>query len=115
MRGRFAPSPTGQLHLGNAYTALLSWLQVRAAGGQFLLRIEDLDAARCRPEYLDSLLRDLEYLGLSWDEEPLFQSRQVDAYRQALLELQLRGMSYPSFSSTVPCICPRRVLRTYRF
>ena len=99
MRGRFAPSPTGQLHLGNAYTALLSWLQVRAAGGQFLLRIEDLDAARCRPEYLDSLLRDLEYLGLSWDEEPLFQSRRVDAYRQALLELQLRGMSYPCFCS----------------
>jgi len=99
MRGRFAPSPTGHLHLGNAYTALLSWLQVRAAGGQFLLRIEDLDTARCRPEYLDSLLRDLEYLGLAWDEDPLFQSRRVDAYRQALLELQERGLTYPCFCS----------------
>jgi glutamyl-tRNA synthetase len=99
MRGRFAPSPTGQLHLGNAYTALLSWLHVRAAGGQFLLRIEDLDAARCRPEYLDSLLRDLEYLGLPWDEEPLFQSRRMDAYRQALIEFQQRGLTYPCFCS----------------
>jgi len=99
MRGRFAPSPTGQLHLGNAYTALLSWLQVRAAGGEFLLRIEDLDTARCRPEHLDSLLRDLEYLGLSWDEEPILQSQRQETYRQALLQLQQGGMTYPCFCS----------------
>jgi len=99
MRGRFAPSPSGHLHLGNAYTALLSWLQVRAAGGQFLLRIEDLDWARCRGEYLDSLLRDLEYLGLYWDEEPIFQSRRQVAYQETLSALERRGLAYPCFCS----------------
>ena len=99
MRGRFAPSPSGRLHLGNAYTALLSWLQVRAAGGQFLLRIEDLDSARCRGEYLDSLRRDLEYLGLHWDEEPIFQSRRQEAYREALSALERQGLTYPCFCS----------------
>ena len=63
-RGRFAPSPTGRLHLGNARSALLGWLQARAAGGRFLLRIEDLDTGRCRPEYVETLMRDLEWLGL---------------------------------------------------
>src|SRR5262252_3642295 len=99
MRGRFAPSPSGRLHLGNAYTALLSWLQVRAAGGQFLLRIEDLDSARCRGEYLDSLRRDLEYLGLYWDEEPIFQSRRQQAYREAFAALERQGLTYPCFCS----------------
>jgi len=99
MRGRFAPSPSGHLHLGNAYTALLSWLQVRAGGGQFLLRIEDLDSARCRAEYLDSLRRDLEYLGLYWDEEPIFQSLRQEAYAEALSALQRQGLTYPCFCS----------------
>ena len=74
MRGRFAPSPTGRLHLGNAMTALLSWLQVRAQGGAFLLRIEDLDSTRCRPELTEDILRDLQYLGLNWDAPPVYQS-----------------------------------------
>src|SRR5689334_15034352 len=74
-RGRFAPSPTGRIHLGNARSALLGWLQARAAGGQFLVRIEDLDRARCKPQFLDDLYRDLEWLGLDWDETPLVQSQ----------------------------------------
>ena len=77
-RGRFAPSPTGRMHLGNVRSALLGWLQARAAGGQFLLRIEDLDRARCRPRFVDDLFRDLEWLGLAWDEPPLFQSQRDD-------------------------------------
>ncbi|HYH99854.1 tRNA glutamyl-Q(34) synthetase GluQRS [Hyalangium sp.] len=96
-RGRFAPSPTGRLHLGNARSALLGWLQARAAGGQFLLRVEDLDRARCRPQYLDDLMRDLEWLGLTWDEPPVFQSARDDAYRDALERLERLGWVYPCF------------------
>ena len=97
--GRFAPSPTGKLHLGNARTALLAWLQVRALGGRFLLRIEDLDRARCRPELIDAIFRDLEYLGLDWDEPPLFQSRRQALYRDALASLEGKGLVYPCFCS----------------
>jgi glutamyl-tRNA synthetase len=99
MRGRFAPSPTGRLHLGNARSALLGWLQARAARGTFLLRIEDLDRARCRPEHLADLFRDLEYLGLDWDEEPLYQSRRTEAYDEALQALAAQGRLYPCFCS----------------
>ena len=99
MRGRFAPSPTGRLHLGNARTAFLAWLQARAAGGSFLLRIEDLDRARSRAEYADELLRDLEYLGLTWDEEPIFQSRRAGSYQAALAELRKQGRTYECFCS----------------
>src|SRR4051794_14678696 len=97
MRGRFAPSPTGKMHLGNARSALLGWLQARAAGGQFLLRIEDLDRQRCRPEYVEILKADLEYLGLGWDEPPIFQSQRDEAYAQALRTLQEQGRIYPCF------------------
>ncbi|MDQ3262110.1 MAG: tRNA glutamyl-Q(34) synthetase GluQRS [Myxococcota bacterium] len=97
VRGRFAPSPTGRLHLGNARSALLGWLQARAAGGEFLLRIEDLDQGRCRPEYLESLYRDLEYLGLGWDETPLIQSQRGANYEEALERLRAAGRSYPCF------------------
>lgn len=96
-RGRFAPSPTGRLHLGNARSALLGWLQARAAGGQFLLRIEDLDRARCRPQFLEDLLRDLEWLGLTWDEEPLHQSQRGEVYEEALARLERLGRIYPCF------------------
>ena len=99
MVGRFAPSPTGRLHLGNARTAFLAWLQARAAGGSFLLRVEDLDRARCRATYLDDLFRDLEYLGLTWDEEPVFQSRRGEAYRAAIARLQQLGRTYECFCS----------------
>lgn len=96
-RGRFAPSPTGRIHLGNARSALLGWLQARAAGGQFLLRIEDLDRARCKPQFLEDLYRDLEWLGLDWDETPLVQSQRDDVYREALEKLARTGRVYPCF------------------
>ncbi|SEU37840.1 tRNA glutamyl-Q(34) synthetase GluQRS [Stigmatella erecta] len=96
-RGRFAPSPTGRLHLGNARSALLGWLQARAAGGRFLLRVEDLDRARCRAEYVEEMKRDLEWLGLDWDEPPLFQSARDDVYRAALERLEREELVYPCF------------------
>ncbi|WP_224370161.1 tRNA glutamyl-Q(34) synthetase GluQRS [Hyalangium versicolor] len=96
-RGRFAPSPTGRMHLGNARSALLGWLQARAAGGQFLLRVEDLDRARCRPQYVDDLMRDMEWLGLTWDETPLFQSARDELYREAQAQLERAGLVYPCF------------------
>jgi glutamyl-tRNA synthetase len=97
LRGRFAPSPTGRIHLGNARSALLGWLQARAAGGQFLLRVEDLDRARCRPQYVDDLMRDMEWLGLTWDGPVLFQSARDEVYRQALARLEQEGLVYPCF------------------
>lgn len=96
-RGRFAPSPTGRLHLGNARTALLGWLQLRALGGKFLLRIEDLDRARSRPEHLDTLLRDLEYLGLGWDERPWVQSERAAVYDASLSRLMSAGQTFACF------------------
>ncbi len=99
VRGRFAPSPTGRLHLGNARTALLAWLHARESGGQFLLRIEDLDTQRCRPEHVDDVFRDLEYLGLDWDEPPVFQSKRSEAYEAALAKLAAQGRVYPCYCS----------------
>lgn len=85
------------MHLGNARSALLGWLQLRRAGGAFLLRIEDLDRARCRPEYVDALYRDLEYLGLTWDESPWFQSQRSEIYEEATARLTAQGRTYPCF------------------
>jgi glutamyl-tRNA synthetase len=101
VRGRFAPSPTGRLHLGNARSALLGWLQARAAGGEFLLRVEDLDRARCRPEHVEALYRDLAWLGLDWDGPVLFQSARTEAYEAALARLRADGRVYP-------CSCTRQ-------
>ncbi len=86
-RGRFAPSPTGELHLGNARTALLSWLWARAAGGSYLLRVEDLDAPRVRPGLAEQQLDELRWLGLDWDGEPVRQSTRADAYDAAIARL----------------------------
>lgn len=97
--GRFAPSPTGRLHLGNARSALLGWLWARAEGGRFLLRIEDIDRQRCRAEHLDALFADLEYLGLDWDDPPLFQSQRQPLYDDALARLEDAGALYPCFCS----------------
>jgi len=69
-RGRFAPSPSGRMHLGNAWTALLAWLDIRKSGGTMVLRMEDLDPDRSRPEYVSGLIEDLRWLGLDWDEGP---------------------------------------------
>lgn len=98
---RFAPSPTGHLHAGHAYSAGLAYLRARQAGGRFLLRIEDIDATRCRPELTDDLLADLAWLGLRWEEPVRRQSQHFDEYRAALHDLQRRGLLYP-------CFCTRR-------
>ncbi len=92
--GRFAPSPTGKLHLGNARSALLGWLQARAAGGRFLLRIEDLDRGRSRDAHVERIYRDLEWLGLGWDETPILQSQRGPRYAEALAQLGRAGRIY---------------------
>jgi glutamyl-tRNA synthetase len=99
--GRFAPSPTGPLHVGNLRTALLAWLFARSSGGRFLLRVEDLDRVASRPEHVRSHLADLQALGLDWDGEVAFQSDRFDRYEQALSGLDADGLLYP-------CYCTRR-------
>lgn len=94
---RFAPSPTGYLHLGHAYAALFAWEKARAAGGRFLLRVEDIDRARCRPEFEAALLEDLAWLGLDWEEPVRRQSQHFDDYRAAHDRLQGEGLLYPCF------------------
>lgn len=86
-RGRFAPSPTGELHLGNARTALLSWLWARAENGQYLMRVEDIDTPRVRPGMAGQQLEELRWLGLDWDGEPLYQSQRTALYQEALGKL----------------------------
>lgn len=100
--GRYAPSPSGDLHLGNLRTALLAWAYARSAGGRFLLRIEDLDE-RSRPHFEASQLRDLEALGIDWDSKPVCQSERLDLYRTRMEELQRFGALYE-------CYCTRREL-----
>ena len=97
--GRFAPSPSGRMHLGNAFSALLAWLSVRSTNGKMVLRIEDLDPDRCRPEYAAQLREDLLWLGLDWDEEQTPQSRQSAAYAEAFERLRSRGLVYPCYCS----------------
>ncbi len=94
---RFAPSPTGLLHLGHAHAALFAWSRARAAGGRFLLRLEDIDPARCRPAFAEAILEDLAWLGLDWDGTVRAQSRHLPEYRAALDELAARGLLYPCF------------------
>jgi glutamyl-Q tRNA(Asp) synthetase len=98
---RFAPSPTGPLHLGHAFSALLAHDMARAAQGIFLLRIEDIDRARSRPEWEAQILDDLRWLGLAWPEPVMRQSARLPAYRAALADLWARGILYP-------CTCARR-------
>lgn len=99
MKGRFAPSPTGRMHLGNVYSALLSWLSVRSQGGAWVLRIEDIDPQRSRPAYAQQIKDDLRWLGLDWDEE-YTQSQRFSLYEQYLRQLQATGLVYP-------CYCTR--------
>ena len=98
--GRFAPSPSGRMHMGNLWSCLLSWLSARRAGGRMVLRLEDLDPDRCRQEYCDQVMRDLEWLGLDWDGEPVYQSRRTEAYAEAFRSLEAQGLIYP-------CYCTR--------
>ncbi len=94
---RFAPSPTGYLHLGHAHSALFAHAAAAEAGGAFLLRIEDIDATRCRLEYVDGIERDLAWLGLDWPRPVRHQSRHLDDYRAALDRLAGQGLVYPCF------------------
>jgi glutamyl-Q tRNA(Asp) synthetase len=94
---RFAPSPTGELHLGHAYSALTAWRRARAAGGQFLLRIEDIDIRRCKREFEAAILADLAWLRLDWDGEVRRQSDHFADYGKVLGELGTRGLVYPCF------------------
>lgn len=96
---RFAPSPNGYLHLGHAYSALLNFDLARQGGGRFLLRIEDIDAARCRPEYEAAIYEDLGWLGLKWETPVRRQSEHFAAYREAIGKLSAQGLIYPSFES----------------
>ena len=108
-KGRFAPSPSGRMHLGNVYAALMSWLSVKRKGGKWLLRIEDLDPQRSRLEYAKWIEDDLHWLGLDWDEGgldgigpngPYLQSQRSDLYNETLRKLSCRGLTYP-------CRCTR--------
>jgi glutamyl-Q tRNA(Asp) synthetase len=94
---RFAPSPTGHLHLGHAFSALFAWRRAREAGGRFLLRLEDIDPGRCRPEFAAAIQEDLVWLGLDWDGEVRVQSQHLTEYRAVLDDLAGRGLLYPCF------------------
>lgn len=95
--GRFAPTPSGRLHLGNLLCALLAYLSARHAGGRFLLRIEDLDAPRCPKRLCDAAIQDLTWLGITWDEPPLFQSERGEIYQRYARQLEQKGLLYPCF------------------
>ena len=97
MTGRFAPSPTGRMHLGNVFCALLSWLSAKSQGGEWLLRIEDLDPQRSRRDYALQLQEDLLWLGLPWDGEVVWQSERSDIYEHYLQQLKDAGLTYPCF------------------
>lgn len=104
-RGRLAPSPTGRLHLGHARTFVLAWLHARSRGGELLLRLEDLDQTRCRPELVAGITRDLEWLGLDWDGPVLLQSQRLDALRDAAWRLVALDRAYR-------CVCTRADLKS---
>ncbi len=97
IRVRFAPSPTGYLHVGGARTALYNWLFARHHGGAFILRIEDTDADRSKPELSQAILESLKWLGLDWDEGPFYQSQRLERYRDMAAELEERDHAYPCF------------------
>lgn len=101
--GRLAPSPSGEMHLGNAFAALLAWLSARAAGGAVLLRLEDLDLPRCPAKYAYGVMEDFTWLGLNWDNDPVWQSKRGAWYDRCLDVLGERGLLYP-------CYCSRKEL-----
>ena len=99
--GRFAPTPSGRMHLGNVFSALMAWASVRSQNGSFILRIEDLDIRAHNPQYTSLLLDDLQWLGLTWDKGPYYQSKRTELYQEALLDLRQQGLLYPCFCSRV--------------
>ncbi|WP_294516587.1 tRNA glutamyl-Q(34) synthetase GluQRS [Atopobium minutum] len=103
--GRFAPSPSGRMHLGNVFSLLVAWLSAKHTGGKIILRIEDIDPRAANPQQAQLLMADLEWLGLSWDEGPYFQSKRIKLYDQAIADLTNQGYTYP-------CFCTRAELHT---
>lgn len=99
VRVRIAPSPTGNLHIGTARTAVFNWLFARHQGGKFILRIEDTDLERSKPEYTQNILDGLTWLGLTWDEGPIFQTQRLDLYRQKVQDLLDKGIAYRCYTS----------------
>jgi glutamyl-tRNA synthetase len=99
VRVRIAPSPTGNLHIGTARTAVFNWLFARHHSGQFILRIEDTDTERSRPEYTQNILDGLSWLGLNWDEGPIFQTKRLDIYKQQVQTLLDQGLAYRSYTT----------------
>ena len=95
IRVRFAPSPTGFLHIGGARTAVLNWLFARATGGKFLLRIEDTDQQRSEARFTSDIMDSLRWLGLNWDEEPIYQSKRFERYKTVAKDLLSQGIVYP--------------------
>jgi glutamyl-Q tRNA(Asp) synthetase len=113
---RFAPSPNGNLHLGHALSALINAAMAGATGGRLLLRIEDIDETRCKPEYEAAIYEDLAWLGVTWEEPVRRQSEHYEEYKAALARLDELGLIYPSFESRafIPAMssrCPRRNAR----
>ena len=104
MTGRFAPTPSGYMHIGNASTALLSWLHVKSLGGKIVLRIEDIDSQRCKKKYTKSIFEDLSKMGLNWDGEPLFQSDRDENYQSVLNFLIQKDLVFA-------CSCNRKMIR----
>src|SRR5579862_8697690 len=107
IRVRFAPSPTGYLHVGGARTALYNWLFARHVGGVLILRIEDTDVDRSKPELTTAILESLAWLGLDWDEGPFYQSQRLNRYREVAANLEGAGHAYP-------CFCTQEELQTKR-
>ncbi|MBR8831540.1 MAG: Glutamate--tRNA ligase [Chroococcopsis gigantea SAG 12.99] len=100
VRVRIAPSPTGNLHIGTARTAIFNWLFARNQKGKFIIRVEDTDLERSRPEYTENILSGLKWLNLDWDEGPFFQTQRMDLYRQAIETLLAKGLAYKCYCST---------------
>ena len=97
--GRFAPTPSGRMHLGNVFSALMAWASVRSQNGSLILRVEDLDIRAHNPQYTSLLLDDLQWLGLTWDKGPYYQSKRAELYQDALLKLKQQKLLYPCFCS----------------
>ncbi|MEK7393910.1 MAG: glutamate--tRNA ligase family protein, partial [Fibrobacterota bacterium] len=116
VRTRLAPTPSGALHAGNAFSFLLAWLWARSQGGKVVLRIEDVDTSRARPDWIEAVFRDLEWLGLDWDEGPEGPTDHQSAYRQSSAARQERYAAiwrdWTESGLLYPCRCTRADLRT---
>jgi len=111
VRVRIAPSPTGNLHIGTARTAVFNWLFARHQGGQFIIRIEDTDEDRSKPEFTDNILEGLTWLGLTWDKGPFFQSQRLDLYRQTIQTLLDKGLAYRAYDTPAELEAMRNTMK----